>query len=204
MDEFVLVFFDDILIYSKNPKEHEQHIHVVLQLLQQHQLFAKKSKCTFCAKKVEYLGFIVSKDGVATNPTKVEVVKDWPSPKNVWEVRGFQGLTGWYCIFIQSYAQIASPITATLKKNKVFLWVPVVEKAFLTLKEALMSMPVLALPNFTNPFLVTTDASGQAIGGVLTQEGRLIAYESRKLRTHELNYPKHDLELLALVHALKI
>ena len=204
LDEFVLVFFDDILVYSKDPEQHEQHVRRVLELLRQHQLYAKKSKCTFCTEKVEYLGFIISKDGVTTDPAKVEAVKNWPSPKSVTEVRGFLGLTGWYRIFIQAYARIASPITSTLKKNKLFLWTLAAKEAFNLLKEALISDPILALPDFSKPFLVTTDASGQAIGGVLSQEGRPIAYESRKLRTHELNYPTHDLELLAVVHALKL
>ena len=153
---------------------------------------------------MEYLGFIISKDGVSIDPTKIEAVKNWPSPKNIREVRGFLGLTGWYLIFIPGYARIASPITSTLKKTKTFAWNEDAEQAFILLKEALISDPILALLDFAKPFLVTTDASGQAIGGVLSQEGRPIAYESRKLRTHELNYPTHDLELLAVVHALKI
>ena len=172
LDEYVLVFFDDILVYSKNPEEHEQHVRRVLELLRQHQLFAKKSKCTFCTDKVEYLGFVISKDGVSTDPAKIEAVKNWPTPKNIREARGFLGLAGWYRVFIQSYAKIASPITATLKKTKVFLWTPASEEAFNLLKEALISAPTLALPDFSKPFLVTTDASGQAIGGVLTQEGK--------------------------------
>ena len=102
------------------------------------------------------------------------------------------------------YARIASPITSTLKKNKVFIWTPFVEEAFNLIKQALISDPILALLDFAKPFLVANDASGQGIGGVLSQEGKPIAYESRKLRTHELNYPTHDLELLAVVHALKL
>ena len=155
-------------------------------------------------EKVEYLGFIISKDGVATDPAKVEAVKNWPSPRNIYKVCGFLGLIGWYRVFIPSYACIASPITSTLKKNKVFNWTRSPEEAFNLLKQALISNPILALPDFAKPFLVTTDASGQAIGGVLSQEGKPIAYESRKLRTHELNYPTHDLELLAVVHVLKL
>ena len=204
LDDFVLVFFDDILVYSKDPEHHELHVRHVLDLLRQHKLYAKKSKCTFSSEKVEYLGFIISKDGVATDPAKVEAVKNWPSPKNIREVRRFLGLTGWYRVFIPSYARIASPITSTLKKNKVFTWTRSAEEAFNLLKQALISVPILALPNFAKPFLVTTDANGQAIGGVLSQEGKPIAYESRKLHTHELIYPTHDLKLLAVVHAPKL
>ena len=204
LDEYVLVFFNDILVYSKNLEDHEQHVRRVLELLRQRQLFAKKSKCTFCRDKVEYLGFIIFKDGVSSDPAKIEAIKNWPTPKNIREARGFLGLTGWYRVFVKSYVKIASPITATLKKTKVFHWTQASEEAFNLLKEALTSAPTLALPDFSKPFLVTTDASGQAIGGVLTQEGRPVAYESRKLRTHELNYPTHDLELMAVVHALKM
>ena len=204
LDEYVLVFFDDILVYSKNPEEHEQHVRRVLELLCQHQLFAKKSKCTFCTDKVEYLGFVISKDGDSTDPAKIEAVKNWPTPKNIREARGFLGLAGWYRVFVKSYAKIASPIITTLKKTKVFHWTQAFEDAFNLLKEALTSAPTLALPDFSKPFLVTMDASGQAIGGVLTREGRPFSYESQKLRTHELNYSTHDLELLAVVHALKM
>ena len=204
LDEYVLVFFDNILVYSKIVEEHKHHIQNVPNLLQQHQLYAKKSKCTFFTQKAKNLGFIISQEGVSISPAKVEAVKNWPSPRNVKEVRGFLGLTGWYKIFIQSYARIASPITATLKKAKESVWTPSAEDAFHLLKETLSSAPILALPNFSKPFMVTTDASRQAIGRVLSQEGKTIAFESRKLRDHELNYPTHDLELLAIVHALKI
>lgn len=109
LDDFVLVFFDDILVYSKTTEEHQQHVRQILELLRQNQLYAKRSKCTFFTEKVDYLGFIISKDGVSTDPSKIEAVVAWPIPKSVREVRGFLGLTGWYRIFIQSYASIASP-----------------------------------------------------------------------------------------------
>ena len=204
LDDFVLVFFDDILVYSKDPADHESHVRQVLQLLREHQLYAKKSKCTFFTERVEYLGFIVSQEGVSTDPSKVEAVVNWPQPTSVREVRGFLGLTGWYRVFIMSYAKIASPLTKILKKTNIFEWNNDAQASFEKLKDALVNAPVLKLPDFTKSFLVITDASGQAIGGVLTQEGRPVAYTSRKLRLHELNYPTHDLELLAIIHALKI
>ena len=120
------------------------------------------------------------------------------------EVCGFLGLIGWYRIFIHSYAWIASPIRVTLKKAKELVWTPSVENAFQILKETLNNIPVLALPKFSKPFMVTTDASRQAIGGDLSQEGKPIAFKSCKLRDHELNYPIHSLELLAVVQTLKI
>ena len=151
LDQFVLVFFDDILVYSNDPKEHEQHVRKVLEFLRQHKLFAKKSKCTFCSEKVEYLGFIISKDGVSTDPAKIEAVKNWPLPKNVREVWGFLGLIGWYRIFIPGYARIASLITSFLKKNKLFSWSQAAQEAFILLKEALIFDPILA-PWFLKAF----------------------------------------------------
>ena len=153
---------------------------------------------------MDYLGFIISKDGVSTDPSKVEAMINWPTPKSVKEVCGFLGLTGWYRVFIVGYAKIASPLMSALKKIVVFIWTKDCKESFNTLKIALAKAPVLKLPDFTKLFTVMTDASGQAIGGVLTQEGHPVAYESRKLRIHELNYPTHDLELLAVVHALKL
>ena len=135
---------------------------------------------------MEYLGFIISQEGVSTNLAKIEAIQNWPSPRNVREVHIFLGLTGWYKIFNPSYAQIASPITITLKKAKEFVWTPSVEDAFQILKEILSRAPILALPKFSKPFMVTTNASGQAIGRVLSQEGKPIAFESRKLRDHKL------------------
>ena len=123
---------------------------------------------------------------------------------SVREVRGFLGLTGWYRVFIIGYAKIASPLTKALKKMQVFSWTKECKESFNKLKDALATEIVLKLPDFTKLFTVTTDASGQDVGGVLTQEGHLVAYELRKLRIHELNYPTHDLELLAVVHALKL
>ena len=149
LDDFVLVFFDDILIYSKDPAEHENHVRQVLQLLREHKLYAKKSKCTFFSEKVEYLGFVVSKDGVSTDPSKVEAVVNWPQPKSVREVRGFLGLTGWYRVFIMSYAKIASPLTKILKKNNYFEWNAKAQESFEKLKDALVIAPVLKLPDFT-------------------------------------------------------
>ena len=122
LDKYILVFFDDILIYSKNEEEHEKHVKEVLSILREHQLYAKMSKYTFFAKKVEYLGFIVSEEGIVVDPAKVQDIIDWPQPKNVKEVRGFLGITGWYWVFIKGYAKIASPITKLLKKNAKIIW----------------------------------------------------------------------------------
>ena len=122
LDDFVLVFFDDILIYSENKEEHEQHLRHVLEILRKSQLYAKKSKCTFFVDKVAYLGFIVSKDGLSLDPAKVEAVVSWPRPRSISEVRGFLGLTGWCRVFVKNYALIYGPLTELTKKDEAFIW----------------------------------------------------------------------------------
>ncbi len=203
LDDFVLVFFDDILIYSENDKDHEGHLRHVLEILREAQLYAKKSKCTFFVDRVAYLGFIVSKDGISPDPAKVEAVANWPIPRSVSEVRGFLGLAGWCRIFVPKYALITSPLTELTKKEEAFTWSDARDYAFNQVKELLASDPVLKLPDFDKTFEVIVDACGQGIGGILQQDHHPIAYESRQLRVHEKNYPTHDLELLAVIHALK-
>ncbi|MCO5552972.1 hypothetical protein L7F22_006492 [Adiantum nelumboides] len=204
LDDFVLVFFDDILIYSKDEADHERHVRKVLEILRQHQLYAKESKCTFCSPQGSYLGFIISADGISVDPEKIKDIVEWPQPTSVSKVRGFLGITGWYRIFVKDYTLIAAPLTNLLKKGMRIDWKAEHEASFLELKGYLVSSPILKLPNFSKEFEVVTNASGLALGGVLTQEGRPMAYTSRKLRDHERNYSTHDLELLAIIHALKL
>ncbi|WVZ52210.1 hypothetical protein U9M48_003292 [Paspalum notatum var. saurae] len=192
LDKFVVVFIDDILVYSKNEKEHEEHLRIVLSRLREHKLYAKFSKCAFWLKEVAFLGHILSAKGVAVDPSKVEDVLNWKQPQTVTEIRSFLCLAGYYRHFIKDFSKIAKPMTASK-----------CEEAFGTLKKLLTSAPILAQPNITNPFDVYCDASGSGLGCVLMQEGRVIAYASCQLRKHEVNYPTHDLELLAVVYALK-
>ena len=204
LDDFVLVFFDDILIYLKNPEDHEQHFRHVLGILREAKLYAKKSKWIFFKDKVSYLGYIVSKEGISPYPAKVEaIVVNWPIPRNVSDVRGFLGLTGWCQIFVKDYAIITAPLTQLIKKDETFTWTDLKDQAFNKLKQILASEPILKLPDFDKTFEVIVDACGQGIGGILQQDRHPIAYESRQLRVHEKNYPNHDLELLAIIHALK-
>ncbi|WVZ92193.1 hypothetical protein U9M48_038277, partial [Paspalum notatum var. saurae] len=204
LDKFVVVFIDDILIYSKNEKEHEEHLRIVLTRLREHKLYAKFSKCAFWLKEVGFLGHILSEKGVAVDPSKVKDVLNWKQPETVTEIRSFLGLAGYYRRFIKDFSKIAKPMTSLTKKNAKFVWGPKCEEGFQELKKLLTTAPVLAQPDVTKPFDVYCDASGQGLGCVLMQEGRVIAYASRQLRKHETNYPTHDLELAAVVHALKI
>ncbi|WVZ80399.1 LOW QUALITY PROTEIN: hypothetical protein U9M48_027873 [Paspalum notatum var. saurae] len=204
LDKFVVVFIDDILIYSKSEKEHEEHLKIVLTRLREHKLYAKFSKCAFWPKEVSFLGHILSEKGVAVDPSKVKDVLNWKQPETVIEIRSFLGLAGYYRRFIKDFSKTAKPMTSLTKKNAKYLWSSNCEEAFQTLKKPLTSAPVLAQPDVTKPFDVYCDASGNGPGCVLMREGRVIAYASRQLRKHEANYPTHDLELAAVVHALKI
>ena len=203
LNKFVVVFVDDILVFSKNKEEHSLHLREVLETLRAHNLKAKFSKCHFWRKEVRFLGHVVSKEGIAVDPAKVVAIQDWKVPKNATEVRSFLGLAGYYRKFIKDFAKISAPLTRLTKKNLVFTWDKDCDDAFQRLKRALTSAPVLVLPDGNKPFTIYTDACGTGLGAVLMQEGRVIAYGGRQLRVHEKNYPTHDLEPAAIVFALK-
>jgi hypothetical protein len=200
--KFVLVFFDDILVYSKGLEEHTAHLKTVLQILALHQLYAKMSKCVFATSEVEYLGHIISGEGVKTDPKKIAAMVDWPIPKSLKALRGFLGLTGYYRKFIKGYGQIASPLTSLLKKD-AFLWSDKAKKAFEELKVAVSQPPVLALPDFSKTFVIECDASGFGMGAVLMQDGRPLAYYSQALKGKNLFLSTYEKELLALVLSVK-
>jgi hypothetical protein len=177
----VVVFIDDILIYSKTWEEHLAHIQFVLTLLQQHGFHIKISKCSFAKRQLSYLGHIVSEQGVATDPSKISTIKDWPRPENVKDLRSFLGMTGYYRRFVPQFGMISKPLTNLLKKGTIFVWTSATEASFQALKQALIFAPVLAMPNFTLPFIIETDASAIGIGAVLQQQGHPIAYVSNAL-----------------------
>jgi len=204
LDKFVVVFIDDILIYSKTEEEHEEHLRLVLQKLREHQLYAKLSKCDFWLKEVSFLGHVISNGGVAVSPKNVADVLKWSPPQTVGEIRSFLGMAGYYRRFIEGFSSIAKPMTALLEKGKPFKWNEQCQASFEELKKRLTTAPILTLPDVTKSFSIYCDASKQGLGCVLMQEGKVIAYASRQLKKHEVNYPTHDLELAAVVHSLKI
>ncbi|WVZ70587.1 hypothetical protein U9M48_019242 [Paspalum notatum var. saurae] len=192
LDKFVVVFIDDILIYSKSKEEHKEHLRIVLNRLREHKLYAKFSKRAFWLKEVSFLGHILSKKGVAVDPSKVKDVLNWKQPETVTEIRSFLSLADYYRRFIKDFSKTAKPMTSLTKKNAKYVWSSNCEEAFQTLKKLLTSAPVLAQSDVTKPFDVYCDASGNGLSCVLMQEGRVIAYASRQLRKHEANYPTQD------------
>ncbi|KAL0551545.1 hypothetical protein IC582_010634 [Cucumis melo] len=204
LDTFVIVFIDDILIYSKTEAEHEEHLRIVLQTLRDNKLYAKFSKCEFWLKHVSFLGHVVSKDGVSVDPTKIEAVTSWTRPSTISEVRSFLGLAGYYRRFVENFSRIATPLTQLTRKGAPFVWSKACEDSFQNLKQKLVTAPVLTVPDGPGSFVIYSDASKKGLGCVLMQQGKVVAYASRQLKSHEQNYPTHDLELAAVVFALKI
>jgi hypothetical protein len=204
LDKFVVVFIDDILIYSKNEEEHAQHLRIVLTRLREHKFYAKFSKCVFWLEEIQFLGHVLSARGIAVDPSKVKDILEWKPPTTVHQVRSFLGPAGYYRRFIPDFSKLVKPITSLLKNETKFNWSSKCNEAFEKLKTLLITAPVLAQPDINKPFDVYCDTSGSGLSCVLMQEGRVITYASRQLRRHEEHYPTHDLELAAVVHALKI
>jgi hypothetical protein len=202
LNKFVVVFIDGILVYSHNEEEHDDHLRMVLQRLRDCQLYAKMRKCEFWISEVLFLGQIINRDGLAMDPKKVADILEWKAPRDVRGIKSFIGIARYYRCFIEGFSKIARPMTALLAKNVEFKWTPKCQVSFETLKK-LTTAPVLIVPEVHKPFSVYCDASYTGLGCVLMQEGRVVAYSSRQLKIDERNYPTHDLELAALMHALK-
>lgn len=200
--KFVLVFFDDILVYSKTPQEHMEHVRIVLDILQQHKLYANKKKCQFGTESIEYLGHVVTAKRVAADEGKIQAMKESKEPRNVKELRGFLGLTSYYQKFVQGYGDIARPMTSLLKKNQ-FEWGEKAGLAFQQLKNAITTVPVLALPNFGELFVIESDASGVGLGAVLMQNQRPLAYFSQALTERQRMKSVYERELMAIVFAIQ-
>jgi hypothetical protein len=199
---FVLVFFDDILIYSRSWADHLRHLRVVITLLREHRLFVKRSKCAFGVDSVSYLGHTISASGVAMDPAKVQAIHEWPQPRSARAVRGFLGLAGYYRKFVNNYGAIAAPLTALLKKDG-FTWTEDAAAAFAALKRAVTSAPVLALPDFARPFTVECDASTYGFGAVLLQDAHPIAFFSRPVGPRHRALAAYERELIGLVLAVR-
>ncbi|KAD5802658.1 hypothetical protein E3N88_14018 [Mikania micrantha] len=185
LDKFVIVFIDEILIYSKSKEEHEQHLKLVLEILREERLYAKFSNCEFWLEEFQFLGHIVNEKGVHVDPAKIDAVKNCSTPTTPTKIRSFLGLAGYYRRFISNFSRIAVPLTSLTQKNKLYEWGPKQEEAFQSLKQKLCDAPVLTLPDGNDDFVVYCDASNL-------------------VEIHEKNYTTHDLELGAVVFALKI
>ncbi|GKD89145.1 putative reverse transcriptase domain-containing protein, partial [Tanacetum coccineum] len=196
-----VVFMD---LMNRTREEHDEHLGLVLELLKKEKLYAKLSKCEFWLREVQFLGHVINGNEIHVDPSKIEAVKNWEAPRTPTEVRSFLGLTGHYRRFIENFSKIAKPLTILTQKCKTFDWGEEQELAFQTLKEKLCNAPVLALPDGPKDFVVYCDASSLGLGCVLMQRGKVIAYASRQLKIHEKNYTTYDLELGAVVFALKI
>lgn len=207
LDICVIVFIDDILVFSKNRKQHVIDLRRVLELLRKHQLFAKLSKCSFFQSEIEFLGHIISANGIKVDPSKVKAVNDWPAPKTPSELKSFLGLAAFYQKFVRNFSDICIPLTALLKKSVKFIWTDEQQRSFDMLKRALTSAPTLIIPDLNRSFVIHSDASGFAIGAVLQQDHghglQPVAFTSRKMKPAEINYPVHEKELLAVIHAVK-
>jgi hypothetical protein len=175
----------------------------VLETLREKKLYAKLSKCEFWLKEVSFLGHVISSEGIAVDPAKVDTVLQWGTPEFVSEIRSFLGLAGYYRRFIEGFSKLALPLTKLTRKDQAFVWDGDCERSFQELKKRLTTAPVLILPDAKESFVVYCDASKMGLGGVLMQKGKVVAYASRQLKVHEKNYPTHDLELAAVVFALK-
>nr|GEU99808.1 putative reverse transcriptase domain-containing protein [Tanacetum cinerariifolium] len=199
LDKFVVVFIDDILIYSKENKEHEEHLKLILEFLKKEELYAKFSKCEFWIPQVQFLKNVINSKCIHVDPAKIVSIKYWVSPKSSTKICQFLGLAGYYRRYIEGFSKIAKSMTKLTQKNVKFDLGEKEEATFQLIKQKLCSAPILALPKGSKNFIVYCDASHKGLGSVLMQSGKVIAYASRQLKIHEKNYTTHDLKLGAVV-----
>lgn len=199
--KFVLVFFDDILVYSRTLASHVAHLELVFEMLRVNHLKVKLSKCSFGQASVDYLGHTISAAGVGVDHKKIQCIESWPKPTTVKGLRGFLGLAGYYRKFVKGFGLISKPLTNMLRKDG-FEWSPLAEQAFLALKKALTTTPVLALPDFSKDFVIECDASNGGIGAILSQDRHPITYLSKTLSDKHKSLSIYDKEMMALVYAV--
>jgi hypothetical protein len=221
LDVYVIVYMDDILVYSQNEEEHVEHVKAVLARLRTHRLYVKLSKCEFHRPEVKFLGFVVGREGIRMDTDRIETIRDWPEPQSVKDIQMFLGFTGFFRRFVPSYSRVTAPLTEMLKKKAReamsgrFELTPKARGAFEELKTAFSSPPLMRHFDPQKPILLVTDASGYAVAGIMLQpEGEApdtsrisdwhpVAYYSQKLTEIERRYEVHDQELLAIVSAFK-
>ena len=199
---FLVVYFDDILIYSKTKEDHLHHLRLVCQTLRENSLYANPKKCEFMTTRVIFLGFVVTPKGVSADLEKVRAIVEWHVPASIHDVRSFHGLATFYRCFIRGFSSIVAPITDCIRKGG-FQWTKAADKAFLEIKDRMVQAPVLRLPDFSKVFEVACDASGVGIGGVLSQENHPVAFFSEKLNKAKIKYSTYDKEFYAVVQALR-
>ncbi|XP_028054435.1 uncharacterized protein LOC114300797 [Camellia sinensis] len=193
LDKFVVVFVDDILIYSPSEEEHERHLCAISQLLREHWLYENCAKCEFWLTEVKFLGHVVSGDGVMVDSSKIEAVLNWKQPKNASKIRSYLGLANYCHRFVKNFSSLASPLTTLTRKGMKFVWSEAYENSFQELTFRLTTAPILIIPEWGLGYTVYCDVSREGLGCYLMQEGRVIAYGLRQLKSHEGNYPTHDL-----------
>jgi RNase H-like domain found in reverse transcriptase/Reverse transcriptase (RNA-dependent DNA polymerase) len=209
IDEFLVVYMDDLLVFSKNEEDHLKHLNAVLRRLKEPDLYVSTNMCVVMSTEMEFLDVIVGREDLRMDPTKIKVIEDWPRPESVTEVRSFLGLVQFFRRFISRFYEIAAPLTnLTKKNNSVSNWESSCDKAFETLKEAVKSAPVLQSPDWKKPFRCHVDASQLEVGGTLTQKDERgfdhpIAFYFKKLSPAEANYSTNDRELLGLISFLQ-
>jgi len=176
LDKFVVEFTDDILVYSKTKEDHMEHLRTVLSTLANHKLYAKLKKCDFWMEKVQFLGHVISAEGISVDLAKIATVVEWPRPTNITKVQSFLGITGYYQRFVQDFSKIATPLTQLLRKDHKFDWTANCEASFQELKQRLVTAPILVIPEGNDGYVIYSDASHQGLGCVLMQHGRVVAY----------------------------
>jgi hypothetical protein len=199
--KYVLVFFDDLLSYNKTWEEHLKHVDHILDIMEEQSLYAKESKCEIGMTKVLFLGHIIGEKGVHVHQEKIQAINNWPTPRTLTELKSFLGICSYYKKFVKGFSQLCAPLIDLTRKG-AFEWNDEAQSTFEKMKKVMSTCLVLSLPDFSQPFILECDASGEGVGAVLMQNRHPIAYESRKLRGTELMYTIYDKEMLAIMHAL--